>query len=99
MFEHGLRSGTLVVFVDDEKVLEQGLTSQYAGKVLGFTRRRGRVEQTVAVRPGRHRIRVDVTWPGRRRSSRAIGTFEEGASRRLVVKLGGITKSLWVEWR
>jgi len=97
-FEHGLRSGTLVLFVDDEKLLEQDLSSRIAGKFLGFTRRRGRVHETLAVPPGRRQLRVEVSWAGKQRSRTIVATFKEGVERRLAVRLFGITKSLTLEW-
>jgi hypothetical protein len=96
-FEHGLKRGTLVVFVDDEKALEKDLSSRITGRVLGFARRRGRLHETLPVPPGRRQIRIELSWPDKQRSGAIVGTFKEGDPRRLVIRLYGLTKSLSLE--
>jgi hypothetical protein len=92
-FRHSLRSGFLSVFVDEQKAFEEELSGRITSRVLGFERRRGHLLETLAVQPGRRRIRAEV-WPGKRRSASSVATFKEGATRRLVVSLYGLTKSL-----
>jgi hypothetical protein len=98
-FQHGFKSGTLTVFVDDEPVLEQPLSSRVTGKVLTIERRRGRVKGVLEVRPGEHRIRVLVRWNDDARSRTLTATFREGETRRLLARIKGLTKTLVLQWR
>jgi len=98
-FQHGFKSGTLAVFVDDEPMLEQPLRSRVTGKVLTIERRRGRLKELLAVPPGEHRLRVVVRWNDNARSRSLTATFREGETRRLVARIQGLTKSLVLQWR
>ena len=98
-FQHGFKSGTLTVFVDEEPVLEQPLRSRVTGKVLTIERRRGRVQEVVGIPPGEHRIRVLVRWDEYARSRTVTTTFREGQTRRLHARIQGLTKSLALQWR
>jgi len=98
-FEHGFEGGTLTVFVDDQKVMVQSLSSRVTKKILGLRRRKGSVVQTLAVRPGMRRVRVLVTWDDDQRSETVAGTFEGGRSRRLVARLSRIGKDLSLDWK
>jgi len=93
-FDHGLKSGLFVVFVDDKKVLEEALSSK--SKFLG--RRHGSLHRILPVDPGQRQLRVQLLWEGKRRSASLSGEFKEDASRRLVAHLGP-EKEFWLEWQ
>ena len=98
-FDHHLRSGTLEVWVDDERVLEEPIEGRVAQKVLSFRLRKGSVQETLDVAPGPHEVRVQVSWDGRRRSARITGRFEAGVTRRLDVSVARLTRELTLHWR
>jgi hypothetical protein len=98
-FQHGFKSGTLTVFVDDEPMFEQALRSRVTGKILTIERRRGRVKEEFEIPPGEHRIRVVVRWDEYARSRTVTTTFRAGETRRLKARLQGLAKSLALQWR
>jgi serine/threonine-protein kinase len=97
--KHSLRSGVLLVFVDDEKVLERKLSGGLTRSVLGVKFHEGQLHEVLAVKPGRRRVRVEVHWDGSNRWDATVGAFKEGAARKLSVELGGILKDLSLEWQ
>jgi hypothetical protein len=97
--KHSLRSGVLLVFVDDEKVLERKLNGGLTRSVLGVKFHEGQLHEVLGVKPGRRRVRVEVHWDESDRREAVVGTFKEGAARRLSVELGGILKDLSLEWQ
>jgi hypothetical protein len=98
-FDHHLRSGTLEVWVDDALVLQEPIEGRVTQKVLSFRLRKGSVQETLEVSPGTHEVRVQVSWEGRRRSSRISGTFKAGVTRRLDVSVARLTRELSLDWR
>jgi serine/threonine-protein kinase len=98
-FDHHLRSGTLMVWVDDELVLQEPIQGRVKHKVLSFRLRKGSVQQTLDVSPGSHEVRVQIDWDGRRRTARISGQFEAGATRRLDISVARLTRDLTLEWR
>jgi hypothetical protein len=100
-FEHGLRRGTLKVWIDEELALEEELDSRVTRKALGLRTRKGSVEETVEVAPGKHTIKVQVAWDGNVKTAHAWGTFRAGATRRLSARVGGLfglRKDLSLDW-
>ena len=97
-FEHSLRSGLLRIWLDEELVVEQRLAGQASKKGLVFTVLKGSYKDTLEVKPGRHNLRVKVTWEDNERTERIFGTFKPGVTRRLLVRLGRLRKGLSLEW-
>ncbi len=102
-FEHTLRSGILHVWVDDDLVVEEELSSRVTNKVLTLKLRKGSVAQTLDLRPGQHEIQVQVAWDKNIKREHISGHFAAGATRRLSIKLGVgvggfVKKDLRVEW-
>jgi hypothetical protein len=98
-FDHHLRSGKLEVWVDDDLVLDEPIEGRVTQKVLSFRLRKGSVQETLEVSPGAHEVRVQVSWEGRRRSSRISGQFKAGITRRLDVTVARLTRELSLDWR
>lgn len=97
-FAHGLKSGLLTVFVDDQRVLQLPLRARVTGRVLTVERRHSVVRRTIDVPPGERRVRVEVSLGDKPRSETIAGAFREGGTRRLEVGLG-MFRSLWLEWK
>jgi serine/threonine-protein kinase len=98
-FEHHLRRGRLRVWVDEQLVHDEPFDAQEAKRLLAFTVRRGVVQEVLALPPGDHQVRVQVTWDDNTRSARIAGTFAAGARRRLDVSLGRWSSRLNLEWK
>ncbi|MBI3932308.1 MAG: serine/threonine protein kinase [Acidobacteria bacterium] len=97
-FEHPLRSGTLRLWLDDELALEEPLEGHVARKIVGIKFRKGVVEETLAVPPGRHQVRVQVAWDDKKKTESVSGTFRAGEERRLRIRMSRLRKDLSVEW-
>jgi hypothetical protein len=98
-FEHSVRSGLLRIWLDDELIVEQRLAGQPSKKALVFTVRKGSYKDVLEVPPGRHVFRVQVAWDDNEKTERIVGTFKPGATRRLLVRLGGrLRRGLSLEW-
>jgi serine/threonine protein kinase len=97
-FKHSIEKGRLVLSVDGNKVLDRRIRGAVKKSLLGIKIREGRVLQVIELSPGRHEITVKVLWGDDERNGRITGTFTAGTTRRLSAQLGGIGKSLSVEW-
>jgi hypothetical protein len=101
-FEHGLRSGILRIFVDDEAVSRTNLGAKVTRRIIGIPFRKGRVNETIEVPPGKHTIRIQVNWDDEIKVEETETTFKPGGRLRLKAKLGGlagIRKNLSLEWQ
>jgi len=98
-FEHHLRSGTLRVFIDDDEVFEEALDSRVTKKILTLRLRKGSVDEVLAVKPGKHEIRVQLQWDGRTKSRWLRATFEGGTSRTLRIRVSRLFNDLSLELR
>ena len=97
--DHTLRSGTLRVWVDEDLVIEEPLSSRVTDDLLVVKLRRGRVEKVVEVPPGEHAVRVQVIGEGLNASRSIDGVFEKGATQRLAAEAGGLLKKeLRLNW-
>jgi serine/threonine-protein kinase len=95
--EHPFKWGTLRVWVDDQIRVEEPLESRPVKKLLLFKGRKGRETEVLAVTPGPHVIRVRVQGE-RFNASRTIrGTFKDGDTRSLEVRVRG--KELALGWQ
>jgi hypothetical protein len=96
--DHTLRTGTLRVWLDGALVVNQNLEGRVTKNIAGIKIRRGRVEETLHVNPGKHVVRVRVAWAGNSKDESVSGTFDPGMTRRLEIRLGRLRKNLSVRW-
>ena len=97
--EHTLQAGTVVVYVNGEKLLQRRLRAAVTDNILGIKLRRQRLRETVSLEPGKKRVLVQVFWRDGRRSKTIAGTFNPGDTRRLMARMGRVGKGLSLEWR
>jgi len=100
-FGHSLRSGTLRVSVDDAVVIEADLDSRVTKRVAGLTLRKGGLQDSFRVKPGRHEIHVRVAWDDNVKSESIWANLEPGSKRRLEARLRGVggLQDLSLKWR
>jgi hypothetical protein len=100
-FGHSLKSGSLRVLVDDTVVIEADLDSRVTRRVAGLTLRKGSVQDSFEVAPGRHEIRVRVAWNGNVKDESLWANLQPGSRRRLEARLRGIggLQDLSLKWR
>jgi serine/threonine-protein kinase len=100
-FGHSLKSGSLRVLVDDTVVIEADLDSRVTRRVAGLTLRKGGVQDSFEVAPGRHQIRVRVAWNGNVKDESLWANLQPGSRRRLEARLRGIggLQDLSLKWR
>jgi hypothetical protein len=97
--EHGLKRGTLRVWVDGDLLLEESLDSRVTKKALVLKSRKGSFEETLEVSPGKHEIKVQVEGDGKTRTRHVWAHFEPGQTRRLKARVGGLVrKDLSLDW-
>jgi serine/threonine-protein kinase len=96
-FDYPFKQGTLRVFVDGNLSLVEELLGQPDRNFVGIKRHRGSVEKSIAIRPGRHDVRVEVAWEDNVKDDTVTQIFQSGESRRLEIKLGRLRKNLSVE--
>ncbi len=99
VFDHPLKAGALKVWVDDELVIEEKLTSIIEKKALVFRMRKGTFTDVLEVKPGWHQLRVEVAWEDNKKTQKIMGRFRGGSTRILDVSLGRLLKDLDLEWR
>jgi len=97
--EHHLKSGTVKVFLDGRLVAEEDLDARVTRNVLLFALRKGVMEETLKVAPGRHEVRVQVKWDDNTRTRRIAGTFRAGLTRRLEIGISRLGGDLSLEWK
>jgi hypothetical protein len=98
-FEHHLESGTLEVWVDGKSMVKEALDSQVTRKLLMLELRKGSVQQTLTLAPGRHEVRVRLRSGDDVRTARATRTFKAGATRRLELSASRLGGGLTLEWK
>jgi serine/threonine protein kinase len=98
-FDHPLEAGTLRVWVDDELVVDQKLTSRVKTEALVFRLRRGTVQGLLDVSPGTHEVRVQVKWEDNEKSEKISGVFKPGVTKRLEASIGRLRKNLSLDWK
>ena len=100
-FQHTLREGTLRVFLDNRKVIDQPISGRITRKILGIEFRRGRVARNLEISPGRRTIRLQVAWDDDVRTEEIEGAFNAGTRLNLRARLGsigGLRKNLSLDW-
>ena len=90
--EHSLENGRLIVWVDGVLALETRLRAGTAKKSGG------RLERILDIDPGRHEVKVEVSWDEKRRLETQIVDVAPGTTGLLSVRLGGLIKGLGLEW-
>jgi len=90
--EHSLENGRLIVWVDGVLALETRLGAENAKKSGG------RLESLLDVDPGRHEVKVEVSWDVKRRLETQIVDVAPDTTGLLSVRLGGLNKGLGLEW-
>ena len=90
--EHSLENGRLIVWVDGVLALETRLGAENAKKSGG------RLESLLDVDPGRHEVKVEVSWDVKRRLETQIVDVAPDTTGLLSVRLGGLSKGLGLEW-
>lgn len=98
-FEHHLASGTLEVWVDGKSMVKEALDSRVTRKLLMLELRKGSVQQTLTLVPGRHEVRVRLRSGDDRRTARTTAIFKAGATRRLEVNASRLGGGLTLEWK
>jgi len=98
-FEHHIRRGRLKVWVDDERVLDEEFNGRVVRRILSLQLRKGVVQESLALEPGRHEVRVQVSWDKNVKTSRISGTIAPGATRRLEVEVGRLRGNLGLAWK
>jgi serine/threonine-protein kinase len=98
-FEHHLASGTLEVWVDDERVAQEALDSRVTHQLLGLELRSGSLQQTLGLAPGKHEVRVRLRSGDEVKTARSSRTFRAGTTRRLEVKAPRLRSGLTLEWK
>jgi serine/threonine protein kinase len=98
-FDHPLETGTLRVWVDEELVVDQKLTSRVHKEALVFKVRKGNVKELLDVSPGNHEVRVQVKWEDNDKTERISGIFKAGVTKRLEASLGWLRKNLSLDWK
>jgi serine/threonine-protein kinase len=100
-FGHSLKTGSLRVFVDDEVVIEADLDSRVTKRVVGLTLRKGSLQDSFEVAPGRHEVRVRVAWDGNVKTEAIWANLQPGSKRRLEARLRGVggLQNLSLKWR
>jgi serine/threonine-protein kinase len=97
--EHHLKSGSVRVWLDNKVVVEESLDARITRKVLFLTVRKGLVEESLEVTPGRHELRVQVKWDNNVEMKRITGSFRAGTTRQLEVRISRLGGDLSLEWK
>ncbi len=98
-FEHRLKSGVLEVWVDGARVARETLDSRVGTKLLLFETRKGSVQQTLSLQPGRHTVRVRVRSGGQTKTGQTATSFEAEATRRLEVRISRLSGKISLDWK
>jgi hypothetical protein len=96
--EHGLESGRVRLWVDGRLALERTLSSAVTQKLLLLKKRKGRLRETLELAPGSHELKLQVSWDDNVKTRLIRGRFDAGSTRRLAARVGGLRKSLSLDW-
>jgi eukaryotic-like serine/threonine-protein kinase len=97
-FEHHLKSGTLRVWLDDDKVIEAALAGRVTQDLKLVKLRTGKVQRLIGVTPGTHRIRVEVRSGEDIKVKETTAIFRAGVTRRLEASVSRVTGGLSLDW-
>ena len=96
--EHPFENGRLIVWIDGVLVYEMKLQAPVSKKIVAVKVREGRAEKLLDLEPGRHEVRVEVTWEQDRRVSTKVVDVAPGSTGLLEVRVGRMSKDLKLEW-
>jgi serine/threonine-protein kinase len=96
--EHPFENGRLIVWIDGVLVYETKLQASASRRIVAFKVREGRAEKVLDVEPGRHEVRVEVTWEQNRRLGRKVVDVAPGSTGLLEVRVGRMSKDLSLAW-
>jgi len=96
--DHPIEQGRMVVWLDGVVALETKLHAEVAKKLVALKTHKGRFENTLDVEPGRHEIKVEVSWNESRRTETQIADVKDGQTGLLSVHVGGLTSDLSLAW-
>ena len=96
--EHPFENGRLIVWIDGVLVYEMKLQAPVSKRVVGVKVREGRAEKLLDLEPGRHEVRVEVTWEQDRRVSTKVVDVASGSTGLLEIRVGRMSKDLKLEW-
>jgi hypothetical protein len=96
--EHPFENGRLIVWIDGVLVHETKLQASGSRRIVAFKVREGRAETVLDVEPGRHEVRVEVTWEQNRRLSKKVVDVAPGSTGLLEVRVGSVSKDLNLTW-
>jgi len=98
-FRHPLRSGTLRVLMDGERMVGRSVTSDQSRNLLVAKLHSGVFTDLMEVEAGRHEFEVEVKWDDNTRRKRIPGVFRAGETYRLEIRLGRLRRNLSLKWR
>jgi len=96
--QHPFENGRLIVWIDGVLVVEEKLQAPVSKTIVAIKVREGRIEKLVDVEPGRHEVRVEVTWDQERRVATKVADVAPGSTGLLDVRVGRISKDLTLQW-
>jgi hypothetical protein len=98
VLEHHYKSGSVRVWVDDDKLVDESLTGKVTQDLKVVKIRKGRFQRTLSVPPGTHRIRVELKSGDDIRAKESTAVFRAGVARRLEANTNRITGGLSLDW-
>jgi serine/threonine protein kinase len=98
VLEHHYKSGTVRVWVDDDKLVDASLTSEVTQDLKVVKIRKGTYKRTLSVPPGTHRIRVELKSGDDIRAKESTAVFKAGVARRLDANTNRVTGGLSLDW-
>jgi eukaryotic-like serine/threonine-protein kinase len=96
--EHPFENGRLIVWIDGVLAVEAKLQAPVSKKIVAIKVREGRLGTVIDVEPGRHEVRVEVTWDQERRVATKVADVALGSTGLLDVRVGRISKDLTLQW-
>jgi serine/threonine-protein kinase len=99
-FEHPLSSGRHRVWLDGEELLVEPLRGRVTKNLVLFKLKGGVVTEVLDVEPGRHLVRVEVSWDRHRerRTEEIAAILRPGETYRLEIHLSRLKKDLSLRW-
>jgi hypothetical protein len=86
------------MWIDGVLVLEAKLQAPVAKRIVAIKVRDGRLDRVLDVTPGRHEVRVEVTWDQERRTASKVADVAPNATGLLGIRVGRMSKDLTLEW-
>jgi hypothetical protein len=96
--EHPFESGRFVLWIDGVLVYETKLQASASKTIVAIKVREGRHEKLLDVEPGRHEVRVEVSWEDQHRVGTQLVDVAAGSTGLLEVRVARVTNSLSLQW-